>query len=168
MDRRAVLFLARLMELALLDFDGARRRAGTYDLHANHNRDPYQSGDQGIFVYGDARFVLREEGNDSLHCLVSRRRVTWKRRDVGLFRETAIGVKEPLFGMVDALPGLKWRMAALAGTPCAGAFHQQTIPGVCDARSAMAGLFLRLRRLDDNRPCAKLIDGTVSPLWLRL
>jgi hypothetical protein len=63
---------------------------------------------------------------------------------VGLFRETAIGVEEPFFGMVNAMPGLKWRTAALAGVPCAGAFHQQTIPDICDARSAMAGLFVAI------------------------
>jgi hypothetical protein len=78
-----------------------------------------------------------------------------KKKDVELFRKKTIGVEEPFFGMVNALPGLKWRMAALAGAPCAGAFHQQTFPGVCDARSAMAGLFLRLLRLDDIRPCAR-------------
>ena len=81
---------------------------------------------------------------------------------MGLFTQATSGVEEPFFRMIGVLLGLKSRMAAQAGAPCAGAFHQQTIPGVCDARSAMAGLFLRLRRLDDNRPCAKLIDGTAA------
>ena len=46
------------MELALVDFEGARGRASSYDLNANCNRDPNYSGDQEIFIYGDARFVL--------------------------------------------------------------------------------------------------------------
>jgi hypothetical protein len=86
---------------------------------------------------------------------------------MGLFTQATSGVEEPFFRMIGVLLGLKSRMAALIPILCVGALHQQTIPAICVARSGMAGFFLRLLRLDDNRPCAKLIDGTVSPLWLR-